>query len=179
MSGFSRTAGCRCAEERQEHDPEHVEGRQERHEHQHDKWPDKATGPHRAQDLFLRQKAAEQRNAGERERPDQEDDHRLRHAAAEAAHPRHVVAAHGVDDRTGAQEEERLEESVREQMEEARRREPGADGRHHVAELRHGGVGQHALDVVLHAGQHGGQQGRERADPRDDEQDVGCEGEQP
>ena len=74
----------------------------------------------------------------------------------------------GVNHRAGAEEEQRLEEAVRQQVEEAGGREAGADRRHHVAELRDGGVGEHALDVVLHAREHRRQQRRERADPRDD-----------
>ena len=76
----------------------------------------------------------------------------------------------GVNHRAGAEEEQRLEHAVREQMEEAGAGEAGADRRHHVAELRDRRVGEHALDVVLHAREHGGHQRRERADPRDDHQ---------
>ena len=85
----------------------------------------------------------------------------------------------GVDHRAGAEEEQRLEQAVREQVEEAGGREARADRRHHVAELRDGGVGEHALDVVLHAREHRGQQRRERADPRDDQQHVRRQREQP
>ena len=57
--------------------------------------------------------------------------------------------------------------------------EAGADRRHHVAELRDGGIREHALDVVLHAREHRRQQRGERADPRDDQQHVRRQREQP
>ena len=89
------------------------------------------------------------------------------------------LRADGVDHGAGAEEEQRLEDAVGEQVEEARGREAGADGRHHVAELRHGRVGEHALDVVLHAGEHRGEERGEGADPRDDRQHVRREREEP
>ena len=56
-----------------------------------------------------------------------------------------VVAA--VDDAAGAEEEQGLEERVREQVEQARRPAADAQGEHHVAELADRRVGQHLLDV--------------------------------
>ena len=55
----------------------------------------------------------------------------------------------------------------------------GADGRHHVAELRDRRIGKHALDVVLHAREDRGQKCGEGADPPDDQQHVGRQREQP
>ena len=56
---------------------------------------------------------------------------------------------HRVDDRAGAEEEAGLEEGVREDVEEAGRERADADAEEHEAELAHGGVGEHLLDVVL------------------------------
>ena len=77
-----------------------------------------------------------------------------------------------------AQEQERFEEAVRQEVEHARVRRAGAGRGHHVAELRHRRVREDALDVVLHARQRRRQQGREGADPTDERQDVGDEGEE-
>ena len=83
-----------------------------------------------------------------------------------------VVAADGMDDGAGAEEQQRLEDAVRQQVEEPGAREPGADRRHHVAELRDRRIRQHALDVGLHAREHGGHQRRDRADPCHDREHV-------
>ena len=57
-----------------------------------------------------------------------------------------------VDDRAGAEEQQRLEERVGDQMEHAHRHAADAEAHHHVAELRDGGVGEDAFDVVLRDG---------------------------
>ena len=83
--------------------------------------------------------------------PIRNDDVRERHAPAQPAHPADVLlAGEVVDDDSGGEEEQRLEERVRDQVEhrEAVRAEPRAE--EHVADLRHRRVGDHALDVVLH-----------------------------
>jgi hypothetical protein len=75
---------------------------------------------------------------------------------------------HGVDDGAGAQEQQRLEEGVGEEVEDAGRVGADAAGHEHVAELRAGRVGDHALDVVLHEADGGGEEGGHRADQRHD-----------
>ena len=59
-----------------------------------------------------------------------------------------------------------FEESVREDVEDAGRERADAEGEEHVSQLGHGGVGQHALDVVLHQADGGGKERGERADDR-------------
>ena len=62
----------------------------------------------------------------------------------------HVLfVVHGMDHRACAQEQQRLEESVGEEMEHSRaeRADPGCE--EHVAQLRAGRIGDHALDVCL------------------------------
>ena len=49
--------------------------------------------------------------------------------------------------RAGAEEEQRLEEGVREEVEDRRHVGADAERQHHVAELADRRVGQHALDV--------------------------------
>ena len=56
------------------------------------------------------------------------------------------------DDRPGREEEQRLEEGVRHQVEHARHVGTQADGGNHEAQLADGGIGQHLLDVVLRHG---------------------------
>ena len=57
-----------------------------------------------------------------------------------------------MDNRTGAEEQKRLEESVREQVEHGCTVSTNTKSRKHIAELRTGRIGDHALDVVLHEG---------------------------
>ena len=84
---------------------------------------------------------------------------------AQCAHLAHVLlAAHGVDHTAGAEEEQGLEESVRHQVEDASRECADAAGQKHVTQLADGGIGQHALDVVLHQADGGRPDGRRRAD---------------
>ena len=52
-------------------------------------------------------------------------------------------------------------------MEDGRRVGCDAAAQEHVAKLRDGGVGQHALDVVLHQADGGGKEGGGRADDGD------------
>ena len=73
-----------------------------------------------------------------------------------------------MDDRAGAEEQQRLEERVRGQMEHRRRRAAQAHGHDHVAELRERRVGEDALDVVLLDGDQRGEQRGETADAGDD-----------
>jgi hypothetical protein len=79
----------------------------------------------------------------------------------------------GVDHRTGAEEEEGLEEGVGVEVEHAGIAAAGSDAlrHHHVAELGEGRVGEDALDVVLLESHQGGEQRGDRADPGD-----GCMG---
>ncbi len=53
------------------------------------------------------------------------------------------------NDRTGRKEQQRLEESMRRQVEHPGHERAHPDRRHHETELRNGRVGQHLLDVVL------------------------------
>ena len=62
-----------------------------------------------------------------------------------------------MDHRAGAQEQQRLEEGVRVQVEDAGRVGADAAGEEHVAELRAGRVGDHPLDVELGEPDRGGE----------------------
>ena len=156
------------AAEDDEHHPEHVEGREERGDGQHGERDRQATDPDAGENLLLREEAAEERDARERQRADQEHDEGLGHHPAQAAHGEDVVGADGVDHRARRQEEQRLEDAVGQEVQEAGGREARADRRHHEAELRDGGVREHPLDVTLRAGEHGGEERGESAHPAHD-----------
>ena len=94
-----------------------------------------------------------------------------------------LVAVNGMDDGTGAQEEQRLEHSVGEQVEHRRhvaqavtlvnldeRVVVGANSQrgHHEGNLGNGREGQRTLDVALGAGDGSGIERRERANDQDD-----------
>ena len=70
-------------------------------------------------------------------------------SAAVVAHV--LLVVHRVDDAARAEEQQRLEEGVREQMEHRRAISADARREEHVAELRAGRIGDHPLDVVLRA----------------------------
>ena len=90
---------------------------------------------------------------------------------AQAAHLAHVLLVmHRGDDRARAEEQQRLEEGVGEQVEDAEAVAADAEADEHVAELRAGRIGDDALDVVLHEADGRGEEGRRRADDRHDAQ---------
>ena len=96
---------------------------------------------------------------------------------------------HRVDDRAGAEEQQRLEESVIEQMEHPRcvavrfgirvtagvreRPRPGAEREEHVAQLRNGRIREHALDIIHHQRHAGSDERREAARDSNVERRVG------
>ncbi len=104
---------------------------------------------------------------------DRADDHHPvsdRDQLAQAAHAAHVLLfRNGMDDRTGAKEQKRLEESVREQVEHGGAIGTDTQRCEHVAELRAGRIGDHALDVVLHEGDRCREEGSRRADDGHDQ----------
>ncbi len=72
------------------------------------------------------------------------------------------------DDAAGAEEEQRLEEGVRHEVEHAGRVGVGdREADEHVAKLADGRVGQHLLDVVLRQRDGGGEERGEAADLAD------------
>ena len=73
-----------------------------------------------------------------------------------------------MDHGAGAEEQQRLEEGMGEEMEDAGAVGADALGNEHVAELRAGRIGDDALDVVLHQADGGGEEGGGGADDGDD-----------
>ena len=73
-----------------------------------------------------------------------------------------------MDHGAGAKEQQRLEEGMGEEMEDAGAVGADALGHEHVAELRAGRIGDDALDVVLHEADGRGEEGGGGADDGDD-----------
>ena len=73
-----------------------------------------------------------------------------------------------MDHRAGAEEEERLEEGMGEEVEHAGREGADAEADEHVAELRAGRIGDDPLDVVLDEADRGGEEGGGGAEEGDD-----------
>ena len=84
-------------------------------------------------DLILRPEAGEDRNAGERETADREGDRRDRHLLTQATAVANLLLLGRVNDRPGAEEEQRLEEGVREQVEHRRGQRADTEGHEHEA----------------------------------------------
>ena len=84
-----------------------------------------------------------------------------------------LLAGELVDDDARGEEEQRLEEGMRHQVEhrEVVRADPGRE--EHVADLRHRRVRDHALDVPLHECDQPGDEQRHGADDRRQVLDVG------
>ena len=119
-------------------------------------------------DGVLGVEAGGEREPGQREGADGHHGGRERDMAAQAAHVADVLlVVHRVDDGAGAEEQERLEEGVREEVEDAGRVGADAEADEHIAELRAGRIGDNALDVVLHETDGGGEQRGRGADDDD------------
>ena len=110
-------------------------------------------------------------DAGQRQRADDHHPVGVRDQLAQAAHLAHVLlVGDGMDDRARAEEQQRLEEGVREQVEDRRAIGADAERHEHVAELRAGRIGDDALDVVLHEADGRREEGGDGADEGHDGQ---------
>jgi hypothetical protein len=166
------------AEEDSEVQPEHVERRQHRrreaadeHELAFDRMH-RARTPERHEDRVLAEESGKRRQSGEGERPDKERPRGLGHLARQPAHLAHVLRAGAVDDRPCGEEQQALEEPVRDEVEYRRDQPAGAEGRHHVAELAHRRVREGAFDVGLGQREKCPERGREDAGRRDHRQCI-------
>ena len=164
-------AHARLAEKRQVNQAEHIEGGHQRGRVADE--PQDAIGPafrspRLPEDFILGKESGERRDPGDGERGDQHSAIGDGDAMAEVSHVAHVLlAAHGVDHRPGAEEQQSLEERVSEDMEDGGGEGSNAEREEHVPELRDGGVREDALDVVLNQSDGGGEDGGERTDDRD------------
>src|SRR6185312_8730655 len=106
------------------------------------------TGKDLPENLILTKEPGEGKNPGDSKRGGQHHGMGPGNLLPETPHAAHVLlAAESMNHRPGAEEEQCLEESVRHEMENAGGIRCYAAGQEHVAQLRDGGVGQHALDI--------------------------------
>ena len=128
-----------------------------------------AVGSDVVDDLVLRPEAGERNHTGEGKRrhtPCTEGDgHELAQAAHVLLHVKGVMRA-GMTDRSSSEEQTALEEGVCEHVEDSRQPGPGTEAEHHVAQLGHGRIRQHLLDVVLDKGKERGDDNRDATDDR-------------
>ena len=164
--------GARLAVEGQDDEPPRIERRENGGGDAGSKGVMAQTGRCRKggfEDDVLGEKAREKRHAGQRQAADPHQQISERDGFPDAAHLAHVLlVGHGVNHRAGAEEEKRLEEGVRGQMEHAGRIGRYAAGKEHVAELATGRIRDHPLDIVLRDGDGGGEYRRGSADEGDD-----------
>src|SRR3984957_18337305 len=179
--GFMRMLGggsAGRAEEGDDHEARHGESGEKGRE---DADPVKAgaSGVSGGEEIVLAEKSGERREAAEGQHTDGERPESERDFVEEAAHfPDVLFLVEGVDDGTGGEEEDRLEESVGAEVKHGGVGAAATDGHDHVAELREGGIGEDALDVVLLDGDEGGKNGGEAADEGDDKHARGREEQQ-
>ena len=160
---------ARIAVERQPEGARHVErgenGGQDADRPERD-LPAQERRPH---DLVLRPEARERRQRGERATGDEHRPVGDGHLAAQTTHLPHVLfALHRVDHRSGPEEQERLEERVRGEVEDRRRRRAHTEREEHVPGLAHRRVRHHALDVELNERDGRGEDRCDRADDTDE-----------
>src|SRR5262249_9994854 len=123
------------------------------------------------QNGILAEESSERREAGDGERGREHGPVKDFDFLAEAAHVAHVLfAAHGMNYGTGCEEEQRFEESVSHQMEDACAKRADAAAEEHIAELRDGGISENLFDIALHEADGGGEESGGAADCSDDDQ---------
>ena len=131
------------------------------------------------ENLVLAEEAGQSRHASNRQRTDEKGPVDDRQVLLEPPHPPEILlTSKRVNDGTRPEKQERLEERVREEVENA-----GAEGAHahrqeHVSQLRHRRIRQHSFDVVLHEGNRGCHEGGRSAHERHDRKRIGCVTEQ-
>src|SRR5215207_10233069 len=108
---------------------------------------------------------AQDTNARDRERSDQHHPEREGDFLSKTAVKTHVLLmVHRMDDRAGAEDQQRFEEGVREQVEHGRAVGAHPRREEHVAELRAGRISDDALDVVLRRADRGREESRRSTD---------------
>ena len=146
---FPRLAALVLSAERQEQHPADVDCGQQ-HSGQRRPEDERLLRPRLQQDLVLAPEAGQREQAHQRHPGYRRRREGNRHVARQAAHLPHVERTCRVVHGAGAQEQQRLEEGVREQVEDRRHDAADAQPHHHVAELADRGVGHHPLDVRGH-----------------------------
>ena len=114
----------------------------------------KRLGVKRGEDLVLAEETGKWSHAGQRARSSQKRRGSHRHHSPEPTESSHVNhSPHGVHDGACPEEQERLEESMRHEVEDRggeAEHGAGAEACKHVAKLADGGIGEHSLEIILH-----------------------------
>ena len=158
---------ARLTEESQENRPEHVECRHARRDNAD---PEEQRMPvmRSDKDRILGKVAGRKGKSGDRQGSAEQGSERDRRLLAQSAHVLKVLfATQGVDHRSCAEEQQRFEESVRHDVEDAHRECADTARQEHVAKLRHGGVRVDLFDVVLNQTDGRRHYGRQQTDDRD------------
>ena len=151
------------AEEGHHHGPRHVEGRQTGREHSQPVEPD-IHAVDGDEDLVFGLPAGKEWHAGDGGPGRAHGPEGERNLLPQAAHMAHILLTRErVNHRARAEEEQRLEERVRADVEDGRLVGARATGHEHIAKLRNGGVGEHLLDVELCHADGGGDESGEAA----------------
>ena len=147
----------RFARESQQVLPEHVKGgKKDRGKCKSGQQPGPASVNQRVmkcigKDGILTPETGEARKAGESKRGEQIAHCGGRHLPEQTAVSAHrLLVMHRVDNRARSEEEAGLEKSMRCQMKQPGHPAADAEGKYHIAQLAHRGVGQNAFDIVLH-----------------------------
>src|SRR5256885_2514769 len=116
--------------------------------------------------IFAPEAREEQRYAAEGHHADGVSREGNRHESPKCAHARDVLLlVASMNQRTGAEEEQRLEKCVRNQVEHPDGWSAHANTSHHKAQLGNGGVSENALDVILSDCNERGEYCSDRSDP--------------
>ncbi len=162
-------AAVRTAEERDEQQPEHVERGQPGGGDAHREQVRMMEHDRRIEIGVLGEEARQREDARDRERADQEGPEGEGQLGRQPAHLADVLfAAERVDHDARGHEQQRLEERVGHEVEDAGGVGADADRHDHIADLAHRRVREHALDVELDAADGRREQRGDAADDRDD-----------
>src|SRR5262245_36690666 len=139
------------AEERHEEQTEHVEGRHSRHASAEQPQQDvpSTTRKRPPQNFILREEASQSRRSGNGKRPEKHGPERNRDFVFQRSHFAHVLfMMHRMNYAARAKEQERFEEGMRHQMEDAGGKCTDSERKKHVAKLADRRVRKDAFNIV-------------------------------
>ena len=143
----------RFAEKRHEDQSEHIKSRHPRHRRAKQPQQDMSlvAGKGFPQNFVFREETRQKRRTCDGESSHEHRPERHGNLVLQRAHLPHVLLMmQGVNHAAGAQEQQRLEEGMRHEVEDAGCKRADAEREKHVTQLAHGRVSEDALDIVLH-----------------------------
>src|ERR1700733_14264456 len=103
--------------------------------------------------VFAPEAGEEQRKSAQRQHAYRVSGESNRHKSLQSAHaPDILLFMTTMNDRAGAKKEQRFEEGMRDEMKHADCNPADTQTHHHVTQLRNGGIGEDALNVILSDG---------------------------